>query len=220
MDANVKFIKNSPLTSLKPLQVSKGGTGSTYLNPYTILRGNGVDPIIGTSDLIYEDNRLVLGSNSMIVLSNTSSAVNASTGTTFVAYGGVSINKELFVGTQLVVNEVNVTPNVDDISAERTFTAMNNVDVPLNVNGFQFDSTKSFSAMVCVTVTTTTDEFDALFELRGLKKRSGWILDSKFIGDDVGIDFTITSNGQVKYTSDNITDWIDTTMKFRAVTTT
>jgi hypothetical protein len=74
--------------------------------------------------------------------------------------------------------------------------------------------------MVCVTVTTTDDEYDSLFELRGLKKKSGWILDSKYMGDDVGIDFTIGTNGKIKYTSTNTTNWLETTMKFRAVTTT
>ena len=75
VDANIKFIRNSPLTSLKPLQVSKGGTGNTFFNPYTILRGNGLDPIIGTSDLVYENNKLILGDSSVIVLKNTSSAI-------------------------------------------------------------------------------------------------------------------------------------------------
>jgi hypothetical protein len=220
VDANIKFIKNSPLTSLKPLQVSKGGTGNTYLNPYTILRGNGIDPIIGTSDLIYQNNQLVLGNSSTIVLTNTSSTVNLSTGSTFVAYGGVSINKELFVGEQLVVNNVDVTPNSDDISAERSFNADNNVTTPTQIQGFLFENTKSFSAMVCISVTTTDDEYDALFELRGLKKRSGWILDYNSIGDDVGVDFTIETNGQIKYTSSDTVNWLETTMKFRAITTT
>ncbi len=220
VDANIKFIKNSPLTSLKPLQVSKGGTGNTYLNPYTILRGNGVDPIIGTSDLIYQNNELILGNSSTIILTNTSSTVNLSTGSTFVAYGGVSINKELFVGKQLVVNEVDVTPNSDDIYAEKSFNADNNVITPTEIQGFQFENTKSFSAMVCVTITTIDDEYDSLFELRGLKKKSGWILDSKYIGDDIGINFTIGTNGEIKYTSTDTTNWMETTMKFRAVTTT
>lgn len=224
VDANIKFVKDVPLTSLKPLQISRGGTGSTYLNPYTILRGNGSDPIIGTNDLIYENNTLILGSASTIILNNTSSAINLTTGSTFVAYGGVSINKELFIGQQLVVRDVDVTPNDEDISAERTFYAQNNVGSPSIVNGFYFtnDNTKSFSAMVCVTITTDIDEYDALFEIKGLKKRTGWIIDSTYIGDNTGIDFSIESNitgGQIQYTSTNMANWVSTTMKFRALTT-
>lgn len=221
-DASIRFIKDVPLITLKPLAVTKGGTNSTFLNPYTILRGNGVNPIIGTDDLIYQNNQLVVGEAATIVIRNTSSSVNLTTGSTFVAYGGVSINKELFIGQQLVVKDVDVTPNVEDISAEREFDAENNVSSPTNVSGFVFTSTntKSFSAMACVNVNTVADEFDALYEIRGLKKRSGWIIDCKYIGDDIGIDFSIRSDGQIQYVSSNQPDWLSTKIKFRALTTT
>jgi len=220
VDANIRFIKDSPLTSLKPLQVTKGGTGSTYLNPYTILRGNGVDPIIGTSDLIYQDNKLILGNQSSIILTNTSSTTNLTTGSTFVAYGGVSINKELFVGKRLVVNEVDITPNTQDIFVEREFDCQNNITSPHSISGFVFDNTKSFSAIVCVNVSTLSDEYDALFEVKGLKKRTGWIIDYSYIGDNTDIGFFISSSGQVQYTSPDVSDWVSTKLKFRATTTT
>lgn len=221
-DAMIRFIKDVPLTTLKPLAVTKGGTNSTYLNPYTILRGNGVNPVIGTDDLIYQNNQLLVGESATIVIRNTSSSVNLTTGSTFVAYGGVSINKELFIGKQLVVKEVDVTPNIEDISAEREFSADNNVNIPTDVYGFMFTSTntKSFSAMACINVNTVSDDFDALYEIRGLKKRTGWIIDCKYIGDDIGVDFTITSDGQIQYTSSDKSDWLSTTIKFRALTTT
>ena len=172
--------------------------------------------------MIYQNNQLVVGEAATIVIRNTSSSVNLTTGSTFVAYGGVSINKELFIGKQLVVKDVDVTPNVEDISAEREFDAGNNVSSPTNVSGFVFTSTntKSFSAMACVNVNTVADEFDALYEIRGLKKRSGWIIDCKYIGDDIGIDFSIGLDGQIQYVSSNQPDWLSTKIKFRALTTT
>lgn len=222
VDAYIRFVKDVPITSLRPLDVSKGGTGSTYLNPYTILRGNGFNPIIGTNDLIYKDNSLIVGNNSSIVITNTSSCTNLTTGSTFVAYGGVSINKELFIGKQLVVKEVDITPNKEDISAERIFNAQNNVLSPDDIIGFNFSDTitKSFSAMTCVNIITTSDEFDALYEIKGLRKRNGWIIDYKYIGDDVGINFYIKNDGQIQYTSLNNSNWLSSTIKFRALTTT
>lgn len=220
-DAIIKVIKDIPLLSLRPLSVSRGGTGSTYLNPYTILRGNGLDPIIGTDDLIYQDNKLIVGNASTIIIENTRSSINLTTGSTFIAYGGVSINKELFIGNQLVVRDVDVTPNNSDISRERTFYAENNQISPSNIIGFSFDNqTKSFTGTICVTTVTNTDEFDALYEIRGLKKRTGWIIDTNHIGDNIGINFYITNTGQIQYTSTNQLNWISTTMKFRALTTT
>ena len=222
VDAYIRFVKDVPISSLRPLDVSKGGTGSTYLNPYTILRGNGFNPIIGTNDLIYRDSSLIVGNNSSIVITNSSSTTNLTTGSTFVAYGGVSINKELFIGKQLVVKDVDITPNKEDISAERIFNAENNVLLPDDITGFNFSDTitKSFSAMTCVNIITTSDEFDALYEIKGLRKRNGWIIDYKYIGDDIGINFYIKNNGQIQYTSLNNSNWLSSTIKFRALTTT
>ena len=221
VDAYIRFVKDVPITSLRPLDVSKGGTGSTYLNPYTILRGNGFNPIIGTNDLIYRNDSLIVGNNSSIVITNTSSTTNLTTGSTFVAYGGVSINKELFIGKQLVVKDVDITPNKEDISRERIFDAQNNVISPNDIIGFQFSDTftKSFSAVACVNIITISDEFDALYEIKGLHKKNGWIIDYNYIGDNIGMNFYIKSDGQIQYTSFNNTDWLSSSIKFRALTT-
>jgi hypothetical protein len=221
VNAYIRFVKDAPLSSLKPLDVSKGGTGSTYLHPYTILRGNGFDPIIGTTDLIYQDSSLIVGNNSSIVITNSRSSTNLTTGSTFVAYGGVSINKELFIGKQLVVKDVDVTPNKEDIGAERFFNPQNNISSPVDIIGFSFTEsiTKSFSAIASVNIVTTLDEFDALYEIKGLRKRNKWIIDYSYIGDNVGVDFYIKNNGQIQYTSINNTEWVSSTMKFRALTT-
>ena len=221
VDAYIRFVKDVPISSLRPLDVSKGGTGSTYLNPYTILRGNGFNPIIGTSDLIYQNNSLIVGNNSSIIITNTTSTTNLTTGSSFVAYGGVSINKELFIGKQLVVKDVDVTPNKEDIGAERVFNSENNIILPHDITGFYFtDSiTKSFSAVVCVNIITTSDEFDALYEIKGLRKRNGWIIDYNYIGDNVGMNFYIKGNGQIQYTSVYNHNWLSSTIKFRALTT-
>ncbi len=224
-DAIIKVIKDIPLLSLRPLSVTRGGTGNTYLNPYTILRGNGIDPIIGTTDLIYRDNELIIGDVSTIVIQNTRSSINLTTGSTFVAYGGVSINKELFIGQKLVVKDVDITPNVGDISAEKTFNAQNNQISPVNVTGFEFNNQiKSFTGTICVNIVTDDDEYDALYEIKGLKKKSGWFIDTSSIGDVLGINFYITTDpnngsGQIQYTSDSKNDWVSTQMKFRALTT-
>ena len=224
-NAIIKIIKDIPLLSLRPLSISRGGTGNTYLNPYTILRGNGIDPIIGTEDLIYRDNNLIIGDVSTVVIQNTRSTINLTTGSTFVAYGGVSINKELFIGQKLVVRDVDITPNTSDISAEKTFNAQNNQITPHDIIGFIFNNqTKSFTGTICINIVTDTDEYDALYEIKGLKKKSGWFIDTSSIGDILGINFYIKTDpdngsGQIQYTSDNKNDWISTQMKFRALTT-
>ena len=83
---------------------------------------------------------------------------------------------------------------------------------------------KSFTGSICVNIVTNTDEYDALYEIKGLKKKTGWFIDTNSIGDNLGVNFYITTEplsgfGQIQYTSDNKPDWISTKMKFRALTT-
>jgi hypothetical protein len=223
VDAYIKVVRDIPLTTLKPLSVSKGGTGSTYFTPYAVLRGNGSDQIVGSSDFVYHNNQLVLGNMSSIILMNTGASLNGSSGS-FVSYGGMSVNKNLRVGEGLVVNNIDITPSTGDIASEQTFHASNNQTLPQDVTGFQFtnETIKSFSGVCCVTVITDFDneEYDCLYELKGIKKRSGWVLYVTNVGDDTGITFSITSSGKIQYTSENMAYWTSTTMKFRATTTT
>lgn len=219
-DAYIRYTENAP-NVFKPLSVNKGGTGNTYLEPYAVLRGDGSNPIIGTEDFIYKDKVLTLGNESTILITNTSSAINLTTGSTFIAYGGVSIHKELFIGEKLVVKEVDITPNVGDISAEKTFNAQNNQLIPQDITGLKFNNpTKSFTGTICINIVTDTDEYDALYEIKGLKKQTKWKFNSSYVGDHTGIRFYITNNGQIQYTSDNKSNWVSTQMKFRALTTT
>lgn len=219
-NANIKFIVDSPLVI--PLSVKKGGTGKNYLKPNAVLRGNGIDPIIGTSDFIYENKELILGEESSILIKNTTEASGVGTGGCLNIYGGASINKNLYIGTDLYVNDINITPSIGDLN-QREFLADNNQPIPVNVDGFAFNhpSIKSFTGIVCVTVDADSDIFDALFELKGIKKKTGWVLYSSYVGDDLNIDFSVTSStGQIQYTSQEFINWNSTVMKFRAMTTT
>ena len=62
-------------------------------------------------------------------------------------------------------------------------------------------------------------KLDSLYEIKGLRKSTGWTLYISHVGDDTGITFNITSLGQVQYISSDMIDWVSTTMKFKALTT-
>jgi len=57
------------------------------------------------------------------------------------------------------------------------------------------------------------------FDIKGVQKGSSWIINTSYIGDFSGIVFSITSVGQIQYTSTNRLFWTSTTMKFRGHTT-
>jgi hypothetical protein len=217
-NAIIKYTIDSPLVI--PLPVKKGGTGRTFLRPNAVLRGNGIDPVIATDDFVYENKILTLGDQSSILINNTTVATSNTSGGCITVLGGASIQKNLIVGTQLKVNDIDITPSVGDIN-QREFIAANDQVSPVDVSGFVFtdSSIKSFTGVICVTV-DADDIYDSLYELKGIKKKNGWNLYSSYVGDTLNIDFYITSTGQIQYTSQNFVDWNSTIMKFRAFTTT
>ena len=210
-DTFVKFINTSDIyeISSSQLPVYKGGTGVSYIEPFTILRGNGADKIIGTSDFIYKDFTLQLGENSNILILNTENATNLTTGS-FITNGGMVVKKDIIIGGDLILNGHNLSENI--------FYALNNVSTPTNIDSFYFqiDTVKAFSSTICITVLTISDEYDSYIELKGLRKRSQWILNKQYIGDNTEIQFSITDNGQIQYTSPNILNWISTIIKFKS----
>lgn len=90
---------------------------------------------------------------------------------------------------------------------ESSFTIDNNISSPTDVTGFFFDSTTVRSFAVRGNITrqhgASTFEYEE-FTLVGLfEDAAGWKLQREGL-DDAGVDFTITSAGQVQYTSTNL----------------
>jgi hypothetical protein len=221
-DAIVKYIRDTPPVC-EPLPVPKGGTGNKKFVQNAVLRGDGENPIIGTEDFIYENYKLVLGQDSSIVLLNSAPAVTTTSGGTLITYGGIGIDKNLIVGQSLAVKGVDMTPSGGDIWAERRFDADNGVFTPQDVTGFDLSAVnvKSFTGVACVTVfmDNEDEQYDTLYEIKALRKKSGWTMNTTFIGDTHDFEFTITSEGQIQYTSPLFPDWTETVVKFRGLAT-
>lgn len=111
------------------------------------------------------------------------------------------------------------TTSAGDIN-ESSFSAANDQSVAANITGLSFASgtVRSFSALVSVNIDATSDLFES-FELLGINKGSGFDMSVTRVGDDSGVDFSITSAGAVQYVSTNISGFVSNTVKFRAITT-
>lgn len=59
----------------------------------------------------------------------------------------------------------------------------------------------------------------ANYEIKGIQKASGWVINTAYVGDATGITFSIGSDGQMKYESTNQSNFTSSTIKFRALTT-
>jgi hypothetical protein len=122
--------------------------------------------------------------------------------------------------TKAYVDAAVAAPVAGDISLT-SFAAANNVSSPANVTGLAFANgvTRSFSALVSVSIDATADLFE-VFELSGVQRGSDWSLSVNSNGDDTQINFSITNAGQVQYTSADLAGFVTNTIKYRAITTT
>jgi hypothetical protein len=124
----------------------------------------------------------------------------------------------------LIVNQVPMTPSDGDIPQEHMFTAGNGIAVAAPVTGLAFANTvvRSFDAQVSASILTTADVDNryALYTLQGVQKiTGGWVLNTRFIGDNAGVVFSIDNTGQINYTSTSVGSFISDTIKFKADTT-
>lgn len=112
------------------------------------------------------------------------------------------------------------TGSAGDI-AETSFSIANNQGSAANVTGFAFASgtVRSFEALVSVEIDATLDLFEQ-FTLTGINKAGSFEMAQSAVGDESGIVFSITSGGQIQYTSANYAGFVSGDIKFRAITTT
>ena len=103
---------------------------------------------------------------------------------------------------------------------DTAFSFANNQSAAANVTGFAFANAtvRSFKALVSVSVDATTDLFEVV-EIEGIHKGSEWDYSISTTGDVTGVVFSITSTGQIQYTSPSFAGFVSGTIKFRALTT-
>lgn len=107
-----------------------------------------------------------------------------------------------------------------DIS-ETSFSAANNQVTAANVTTLAFAAgvVRGFKALVTVEIDATLDSYET-FELVGINKGGSFDMAVSSVGDESGVVFSITSGGQVQYTSANSAGFVSNLIKFRAETTT
>lgn len=103
--------------------------------------------------------------------------------------------------------------------SETTYVISNSQTLPHNVDAFLFAnaSVRAFNAIVTVVVNATTSLYE-LFEINGVQKGSDWEITIQSTGDVSGVSFSITSAGQIQYTSANYAGFVSGAIKFKATT--
>ncbi len=151
-----------------------------------------------------------------IAIANTSNAQSVTSGGTFTTMGGGSIAKTLYVGQGLIVNGVNMTPSVDDKLSTSTFNANNNQVSYANITGMTFTaSTWGFDIYLAARLTATSNLYSN-YHIRGVNKEGSWEIATSYVGDDMGLQFDITTGGQVRYSSANYAGFTSLVFKWKA----
>ena len=149
---------------------------------------------------------------------NSSDATSVTNGGTITTLGGASIGKKLYVGDSLVINDVSIRPNVDDIQSTLTILANNNQTTPGDLTGVTFGAdTWGFDVYISVRVVATTNLYTN-FHIRGVNKGDSYEIVKTYVGDNTGIEFNITSQGQLQYTTPFYNGFVSCTFKTKAIT--
>jgi len=103
---------------------------------------------------------------------------------------------------------------------ETSFSAANNQAAAASITGLAFANAtvRSFEAIVSITIDATAGLFEQV-KLNGIQKGASWDMSVSAVGDESGLVFSITTAGQVQYTSTNLAGFVSNTVKFRAQTT-
>lgn len=104
------------------VSVHYGGTGTTSFSTNKLVIGNGTNPLQTLSSVILDDN--IFNITTTTKLSNTSNAVNSTSGGCLTVSGGVSIAKDLIIGGNMNVSNATInnlsipgTTNFNNIQA-------------------------------------------------------------------------------------------------------
>lgn len=153
-----------------------------------------------------------------ISIQTTEDATSITSGNGLTIAGGASINKSLYVGTNMYIGGVNITPNTYDIFGSRIFAASNNMTMAniLDLN-FNDNTVWGFDLYLSVRLIATVSLYSN-YHIRAVRKISSWELVTNYVGDSI-ITFNITNDGQIQYSSSNFPGFSSLTFKYKLFTT-
>lgn len=181
------------------IDIAHGGTNSTAaLNNNRVMQSSGGAIVEAAA---------ITASRALISDANGIPTHSAVTSTELGHVSGVTSA----IQTQL---DARLLESAGDIN-ETSFTAADNQAVAANVTGLAFANgvVRSFEVILSIVRGATY----AQYKLNGVQGAASWYFGQTYLGDDTGLAFTITTAGQIQYTSSSTGD--TAAIRFRALTT-
>jgi hypothetical protein len=172
---------------------------------------------------------IINANDNSISVTTTTESTDIYSGSLKVA-GGVGIEKNLYVGGLSYLSNLNVTNvtygslSISDLNLgmsnifSNVFVASNNVGSATNITNLFFSNStvRSFTVTLAVSVTATTNLYET-FILEGIQRSSQWDIYINSYGDITGVLFSITSSGQIQYTSPNFSGFTNMIFSYQVV---
>ena len=222
--SDIVFLYNSPYVGFVFNEVDKQfdfitATNDTFSNiitntGYTLLKARKITLIDTSTSLNLSSGSLVTDGG--ITIKNTTDASGNTLGGSILSMGGAAFAKRVYVGS-LYINGSQFALNSGDIFTSLSFAGANSVGTPTNVTGLLFAANVTSADIFLSIVITATTNLYANFHIRLINKSTLWDINESYLGDETGVSFTITTGGQVQYTSGTYPGFTSMDIKFRAL---
>lgn len=104
--------------------------------------------------------------------------------------------------------------NADSEVWSGTFAAANNQTTAANVTGISLSGVRAAKVLISVAIDATADLFES-FTLDIVQRGADFDIAQSSVGDESNVDFSITSGGQLQYTSGNESGFVSSTMNYQ-----
>ncbi len=187
-------------------------TGTGTVRSLSIYTDNNIDQLLLNTDGTVTISNTTATTSSIIgslklsggiSIDNTTDAVSSINGGSATFSGGLAIAKKLY-SNALFINNIDYTPNTGDNIQDIVTTLSNNISIPTNITGFSVSNTTAYAFNAFIGIRTITSETFGTVKIVGVYDGGIWSITTTITsGTAQGVTFSITSAGQMQYTTTN-----------------
>ncbi len=242
MDSLKMQILNSGSALFSPngstIVVNINSTNSSFNTPVLLNSGATISSLFSTNQIITNSSitNALITNASIAGIALTTATIPSLNSTNFVStnistssiniLGGITSANALITNstitnafvTNQTIGNLGVNNLILGVSSifSGSYIAFNNSPTPINVTNLVFNSSLicGFTIILTATITAGANNYFETFTIRGSEINTGWSITTTSIGDSSGIVFSITSGGQIQYTSTDFPSYTSSVFRY------